>query len=239
VKRFSADRMEPNRRAAGQRAEARGQRRDAPKSDLEAEPGGRGSAPAPLDAADGHIGDARVILAPGIRLRPLTVHGDRRGWLFEAFRAEWEADVAGAQVNVSSSAPGVLRGSHVHGRHTDYFVLAAGAAIVGLKDLRRASPVFGRTWLVPLDAQRPEALIVPPGVLHGLYFRVQSLLVSVESHFYDPTEEIRCRWDDPELAIPWPFRHPILSDNDSCAPTFAHAMRALEPWQRCFEISTG
>ena len=60
-------------------------------------------------------------LPPGTRLRSLTAHADRRGWLFEAFRAEWEPDVAGAQVNVSSSAPGVLRGSHVHGRHTDYF----------------------------------------------------------------------------------------------------------------------
>jgi len=188
-------------------------------------------------AATATIGAAPPVnLPPGTRLRSLTAHGDRRGWLVEAFRAEWEPDVAGAQVNVSSSAPGVLRGSHVHGRHTDYFVLASGAATVGLKDLRRASPAFGRTWLVGLEAQRPEALIVPAGVLHGLYFPVQSLLVSIESETYDPTEEIRCRWDDPQLAIPWPFRDPILSDNDRRAGAFAEVMRALEPWQASFRI---
>src|SRR5436309_14843939 len=83
-------------------------------------------------AATATIGAAPPVnLPPGTRLRSLTAHGDRRGWLVEAFRAEWEPDVAGAQVNVSSSAPGVLRGSHVHGRHTDYFVLASGAATVG------------------------------------------------------------------------------------------------------------
>jgi len=166
----------------------------------------------------------------------LTPHPDRRGWLVEAFRAEWEPGVAGAQVNVSSSAPRVLRGSHVHIRHTDYFVLAAGTVAIGLKDLRQASPTFGRTWIVDLDARRPEALVVPPGVLHGLYFPVRSLLVSVESDPYDPTEEIRCRWDDPALAIAWPFRAPILSDNDRRAGTFAAAMRALEPWQTSFDV---
>ena len=155
------------------------------------------------------------------------------------FRAEWEPDVAGAQVNVSSSVPGSLRGTHVHGRHTDYFVLAAGAAAIGLKDLRRASPAFGRTWLVELDARRPEALIVPAGVLHGLYFPVQSLLVSVESDPYDPAEEIRCHWDDPQLAIPWPFHDPILSNDDRRAGAFADMMRALERWQASFRISAG
>ena len=177
-------------------------------------------------------------LPPGVRLRPLLPNPDRRGWLVEAFRAEWEPDVVGAQVNLSSSAPGVLRGSHVHGRHTDYFVLAAGAVTVGLKDLRRMSPAFGDTSLVSLGAECREALIVPPGVLHGLYFDVASLLVSVESETYDPTEEIRCRWDDPQLAIPWPFRAPILSDDDRRAGTFAEAMRALEPWQASFRIPT-
>jgi dTDP-4-dehydrorhamnose 3,5-epimerase len=178
-----------------------------------------------------------VNLPPGVHLRRLAPHPDRRGWLVEAFRAEWEPNFASAQVNLSSSAPGVLRGSHVHGRHTDYFVLAAGAATVGLKDLRWKSPTFGHTWLVRLEAERPEALIVPPGVLHGLYFAVPSLLVSVESEPYDPTEEIRCRWDDSQLGIAWPFAAPILSDDDRRAVSFAEAMRALEPWQASFRIA--
>src|SRR5437764_1129434 len=88
-------------------------------------------------AATATIGAAPPVnLPPGTRLRSLTAHGDRRGWLVEAFRAEWEPDVAGAQVNVSSSAPGVLRGSHVHGRHTDYFVLAPGPRLtLGLRSV--------------------------------------------------------------------------------------------------------
>src|SRR5438128_10063524 len=109
-------------------------------------------------AATATIGAAPPVnLPPGTRLRSLTAHGDRRGWLFEAFRAEWEPDVAGAQVNVSSSAPGVLRRSPVHGRHTAYLVLASAAATVGLKALRRASPAFGRTWLVGPHRPRPRA----------------------------------------------------------------------------------
>src|SRR2546427_12275186 len=116
-------------------------------------------------AATATIGAAPPVnLPPGTRLRSLTAHGDRRGWLVEAFRAEWEPDDAGAQVNVSSSAQGVLRGSHVHGRHTDYFVLASGAPTVGLNDLRRLPPAFCPTRLLPRLTQRPHPLIDALGV---------------------------------------------------------------------------
>jgi dTDP-4-dehydrorhamnose 3,5-epimerase len=170
-------------------------------------------------------------LPPGTTLRSLTPHPDRRGWLMEAFREQWAPGHAGAQVNVTWSRAGALRGSHVHCRHADYFVVAQGRALVGLKDLRRRSPAYGGTALVELRAEAPQALLVPTGVLHGLYFPVDSLLVTVESHPYDPEEEVRCRWDDPALGIPWPFREAILSDADRDAQSFDSLMRAIEPWQ--------
>jgi dTDP-4-dehydrorhamnose 3,5-epimerase len=177
-----------------------------------------------------------VNLPPGATLRNLRANPDRRGWLMEAFRAEWTSGLAGAQVNVTWSRAGSLRGSHVHHRHADYFVLAQGRSIIGLKDLRRRSAAFGSVHLIELHAESPRALAVPPGVLHGLYFPVDSLLVTVESHAYDPDEELRCRWDDPELGIPWPFRDAILSDADRDAQSFAELMRAIEPWQERFRL---
>ena len=129
------------------------------------------------------------------------------------------------------SRAGTLRGSHVHGAHTDYFVMASGRTAVGIRDVRKRSPTFGMTAVVELSSESPSAMIVPPGVLHGLYFPVDSILITVESRVYDPEEEVACQWDDPELEIPWPFSAPILSDADRRAQSYREMLAAIEPWQ--------
>jgi dTDP-4-dehydrorhamnose 3,5-epimerase len=177
-----------------------------------------------------------MTLPVGVTIRPLNPHHDRRGWLVEAFRESWVPGLDGAQVNLTWSRAGTLRGSHVHGLHTDYFVVVAGHSVVGLRDVRKRSATFGMTAVVELSGDSPSAMTVPPGVLHGLYFPVDTLLLTVESRVYDPLEEIRCRWDDPELAIPWPFSAPILSDDDQRAPSYREMMVVIEPWQDTYPI---
>jgi len=170
-------------------------------------------------------------LPRGVTIRPLEPHHDPRGWLVEAFRESWAPGVDGAQVNITWSRTGTLRGSHVHGAHTDYFVMASGRTAVGIRDVRKRSPTFGMTAVVELSSESPSAMIVPPGVLHGLYFPVDSILLTVESRVYDPEEEVACQWDDPELEIPWPFSAPILSDADRRAQSYREMLAAIEPWQ--------
>ena len=164
----------------------------------------------------------------GVRLVPLTLHHDPRGWLFEAYRDGWMDKAQELQVNVMWSRANVLRGPHVHGRHTDWFVIASGESLVGLKDARRRSDTRGAIEFVRLHANAPAALVVPPGVIHGVYFPAESLLVTVESSTYDPEEEFRCRWNDPALEIAWPFADPCLSDSDRHAPSYADMLLEFE-----------
>lgn len=175
-------------------------------------------------------------LPAGMTIFPLEPHPDRRGWLLEAYRKSWLPDVSSEQVNLTWSRANTLRGTHVHGLHSDYFVLASGRALVGIQDVRKRSATFGMAALIELSSERPTALSVPPGVLHGVYFPVDSMLVTVESLTYDPLEEIGCRWNDPELAIPWPFTSPVLSDADRTAQSYAEMMAAIEPWQADYVI---
>jgi dTDP-4-dehydrorhamnose 3,5-epimerase len=177
-----------------------------------------------------------MTLPAGVTIHPLTPHHDRRGWLVEAFRASRVPGLESEQVNLTWSRAGTLRGSHVHGLHTDYFVVAAGRSVVGMQDVRKRSATFGMAAVVELAGDSPSAVTVPPGVLHGLYFPVDTLLLTVESRVYDPLEEIRCRWDDPELVIPWPFSTPIVSDDDQRAPSYQEMMAVIEPWQDSYPI---
>jgi dTDP-4-dehydrorhamnose 3,5-epimerase-like enzyme len=88
---------------------------------------------------------------PGVRFGAVARMADTRG----AFRELWRADAFGAiepgdagadpsttptfvQANLSTSAPGVLRGLHYHRRQLDYWVVTAGRAFVALVDLRPA-----------------------------------------------------------------------------------------------------
>jgi dTDP-4-dehydrorhamnose 3,5-epimerase len=154
------------------------------------------------------------MLPAGVELHALEPHADERGVFTELFRDSWGLPVAPAQWNAVRSVRNVLRGVHVHWRHSDYLTVVSGRASIGLHDLREGSETQGLGVVVELGADTPRALAIPTGVAHGFYFHEPSIHVYAVSHEFDPADELGCRWDDPELAIPWPCADPQLSDRD-------------------------
>src|SRR5262249_45880376 len=146
-------------------------------------------------------------------------------------RVEWRVGVEPVQWNAVWSEAGVVRGVHVHVRHEDYLTVPVGRASVGLRDLRRGSPSEGLTALLELGQDEPAALIIPRGVAHGFYFHEPSLHVYAVSEYWDPGDEHACRWDDPELEIPWPVATGGASERDQEAQTLAELLAELEPSQ--------
>jgi len=155
-----------------------------------------------------------VELPTGVSLLRLTPHADDRGVFTELYRASWEPGVEPVQWNAVRSETNVLRGVHVHRRHTDYLTLVAGAATIGLHDLRSGSQTEGLGTTVELSSTEPAALVIPVGVAHGFYFHEPSIHVYAVSHEFDPADELGCRWDDPGLSIPWPCPEPLISLRD-------------------------
>jgi dTDP-4-dehydrorhamnose 3,5-epimerase len=156
-----------------------------------------------------------------VRLTPLQPHRDDRGTFLELFREEWEVGVRPVQWNAVHSEAGVLRGVHVHPRHDDYLTIVLGRATIGLRDLREETPTPGAAACVELDAQQPAAISIPHGVAHGFYFHEPSTHIYSVSHYWDMADELGCRWDDPELRIPWPQSEATISSRDAELPTLA------------------
>jgi dTDP-4-dehydrorhamnose 3,5-epimerase len=170
-------------------------------------------------------------LPEGVVIHPLTPHQDPRGMLVEIFRESWDLGCRPVQWNALTSAAGVLRGVHVHVRHVDHLVLAVGRILLGLHDLRPWSPTSGASQLIELDASVPRAVIVPVGVAHGLYSPEPSLLVYGASHYWDPNDELGCRWNSEELRLAWPATTPTLSERDATAGDYPDLLEAfLRTW---------
>jgi dTDP-4-dehydrorhamnose 3,5-epimerase len=171
---------------------------------------------------------------PGVTIIEPKVHGDARGFFVETFHtARYLTDAritsAFVQDNHSRSRRGVLRGLHMQKQQPQGKLVrvARGEVFDVAADINPSSPTFG-TWVgVLLSDENHRQLYIPPGYAHG--FQVLSEVADFEykcTDFYDPASETGAIWNDPELAIDWPLRDPLLSDRDQRLPTLAEIRAA-------------
>lgn len=154
----------------------------------------------------------------GVAIHRMQPFLDGRGRFVECFRESWGL-LSPVQWNMGTSVANCLRGVHVHVRHTDFVTVAAGAMLLGLQDLRPASPTFGRATTVEIRAEDPLGVLVPTGVAHGFLFGAEAVYLVGVSHYWDEADELGCHWQAPGLVIPWEPGNPMLSDRDASAGT--------------------
>ena len=161
----------------------------------------------------------------GLKVIEPTVHGDARGWFFEAWNrpryAEHGIDVELVQSNLSRSAQGVLRGLHYQwpNPQAKLCTVLEGEVWDVAVDIRRGSPSFGQWDACVLSAGNRRQFWIPEGFAHG--FVVLSEFATFAyfcSAPYDRSGDAALRWNDAALAIDWPVAEPSLSDKDSRAP---------------------
>jgi len=164
----------------------------------------------------------------GFSVRPLARNEDERGWLAEIHRDSWSSDIEIVQWVAVSARANALRGLHAHFDRWEFYVLLTGRAYLAMRDIRPRSPTSGMLAALELDAERPCVVRMPPAVLHGMYFRADSLLAIGFSAYFAGLTEDGCRWDDPQSGLAFPCRDPILSARDAALPSYAEFSRASD-----------
>ena len=162
---------------------------------------------------------------PGVIIIEPDVYGDERGFFFESFRVnrykEHGIDLPFVQDNVSRSTQGVLRGLHAQKDHLQGKLVQTvlGKVFDVAVDVRRDSPTFGQWEGVMLDDQNHRQFYVPPGFAHG-FCALSDVAIFVYkcTDYYIQESEIAIKWDDPDIAINWPVKEPIVSPKDAVAP---------------------
>jgi dTDP-4-dehydrorhamnose 3,5-epimerase len=177
-------------------------------------------------------------LPEGVIVRTLTRHSDHRGVLSEMYRADWTPSGAFLQWNLVHSNGNVLRGVHVHPRHSDYLMVLSGKMLLGLHDLRPDDPLARRRGLMALTGDAPTTVYIPPGVCHGFWFPEPTTYVYGLSTGWCMKEELGCRYDDPALGLDWPTTTPLLSPRDTApAHDYASMRAAWFETQTCRDVA--
>jgi dTDP-4-dehydrorhamnose 3,5-epimerase len=161
----------------------------------------------------------------GVLLLESEVHSDKRG-SFSRTYCEQEF----AALNLPQHFPqhnfsmntkrGTLRGLHYSGGNEYKLVRCAAGKIWDVAvDLRAGSSTHGKWWATELSAAAGNALFIPAGCAHGfLTLEENSHLYYLMGSSYHPDRMRGVRWDDPTLAIAWPFPPAILSEQDRKLP---------------------
>lgn len=167
---------------------------------------------------------SRPTQLPGVVVFEPVVHRDSRGHLLEVHRAGGAGYLdlpAFVQDNVSWSREGVVRGLHLQhpGGQGKLVTVLRGEVLDVVVDVRRDSATFGRWTSWRLSAENAHQIYVPEGFAHGFAVIGSEALVLYKCTVaYDPGAQVRIRWDDPDLAITWPSKTPVLSPADAAAP---------------------
>lgn len=168
----------------------------------------------------------------------LEPHHDERGFFARVF-CEDEFRAVGLPVRFPQSSlsishhRGTLRGLHFRadGREAKHIQCIAGAVFDVVADVRRGSPTYGKWDAVELTAENHQAIYVPPGCAHGhLTLTDEAELLYRMSASYAPDQERGVRWNDPDLAIEWPFEPTQISSRDEALPFLAALPEPAVGW---------
>lgn len=165
-------------------------------------------------------GIGKVIVAPdspdliaGVRTAPYPLWPDDRGYFLEVARLGHGLPAGfpreSTQVSAALSYSGTIKAFHFHRHQTDCWVPVKGMLQVALVDLRKQSTTFGARNTLYLGTLRPWQLLIPPGVAHG--YKVigpdPALLVYLTDRFYDPKDEGRIPYNDPQIQYDWELQY--------------------------------
>ena len=174
---------------------------------------------------------SRSEVLPELVIVEPKIFRDQRGFFLETYREstyrDWGIADRFVQDNSSCSVKGVLRGLHYQlGEQQGKLVWAAQGEVFDVAvDIRMGSATFGRWEGLWLSSENHRQVYIPPGFAHGFCVKSESALVMYKcTRYYALKEERGIRWDDPQLAIDWPLKEPIVSEKDSMLPTLDQAL---------------
>ena len=164
---------------------------------------------------------------PGVKLIETTYFDDNRGNSTEAYNDRTLRDYGidtrfVVDYQCYNAEAGTIRGIHFQNNPHPQVKLVRvvqGAVMDYIVDLRRNSSTYKKWICQEVSAVNRKQLYIPSGFGHAYVTLEPGTSVLYKFDDYYDRELVRAiRWDDPELALGWQVKEPVLSKNDSYAP---------------------
>lgn len=162
----------------------------------------------------------------GVLIIEPEIFHDKRGFFKETFKLKQYQD-AGihfpfVQDNFSRSQKGVLRGLHLQKSKPQGKLISCslGSIYDVAVDIDPTSKNFGNYVGVELNEKNHLQLWIPPGYAHGFCVLSEHADIFYKcTNYYSPKDEGGLIWNDPDVAIDWPIKSPLLSNKDKLLPS--------------------
>jgi dTDP-4-dehydrorhamnose 3,5-epimerase len=157
---------------------------------------------------------------------------DERGFVGEPFRLHELEDAVGHPVRFvqhthSRTRRGALRGLHAEDWDKLVYV-PRGVMFQVVADIRPESSTFGQVAVFELGEHNRVSLYLPRGVANGCCpLSDEADYVYLVTQYYDGSDTRAVRWDDPDLAVPWPIDNPVLSERDQRNPSLRELLPGM------------
>ena len=148
----------------------------------------------------------------GVIIKKLATHTDERGFFREIIRVTDDFfDDGFGQWSHSLMFNDVIKAWHYHEIQTDWWYVCSGVLRVGLCDMRPDSKTYKEAMDFYMgDLQPAQVVKILPGVAHGCKaIQGPVNLFYITSHVYNPDDEIRLAYNDPEIDFDWLKGPPI------------------------------
>lgn len=160
---------------------------------------------------------------PGLLILERSIHEDERGFFREVFHLDELEEISriqfeGVQMNHSHSNPGVLRGIHAERWNKIVYPLN-GQVFVAIVDIRDC-PTFAKVETFTINDEARFGLFIPEGLANSLCVTSETAVdyIYLVDAYWDGKDTRAIAWDDPDLAIDWPIKDPIVSERDKNNP---------------------
>jgi dTDP-4-dehydrorhamnose 3,5-epimerase len=157
---------------------------------------------------------------PGLYKVTRQTFADERGFFREVFHLdellkETGIDFKPVQWNHSLSAANVIRGLHAENWNKLIYPVT-GKMFAAIVDIRPDSPTFSKVETFVFSHSEKYALFISKGLANSICVigdEAVNYMYLVDA-YYDGTDSTAFAWDDPDLAIQWPNKNPIISTRD-------------------------
>ena len=153
----------------------------------------------------------------GLKIIESKIYKDSRGFFKEDFKKIFFKNQRFVFGCTSSSKKNVLRGLHLQTKNMQgkYVSVLKGKILDVVLDLRKGSKTFGKHYSILLSEKKAKSIFIPPGFAHGfLGLEKENIIYYLCTNYRSAKNEVGILWNDKNIKINWPIKHPIISKKD-------------------------